>query len=217
MNNLNKMIRAMTVGEPHYTFDPETMYQPQLPPVDHVDDYGGFVRYHRDGRVTQEAGVETGITIEQRETERYNCYVFGAKRFHAYKRAFLKLFPERPRELTQVDHIDRDNKNDAWDNLRWVSASLNNLNQYRKATKGYDHETDEWLQKMNGYRVKKGLKPLRLKPRNKYIARIIYKGTRYEQGIFDTPEEATRCYNDSKERFVRERLTEMWTDFLAAR
>ena len=82
--------------------------------------------------------------------------------------------------------MDRDRENDSFDNLRPVNASLNNLNQYRASTKGYIHETQEWVDKVNGYRAKKGEPLLILKepPRNMYISCCTYKGKRYEFGAF---------------------------------
>ena len=115
-----------------------------------------------------------------------------------------------------MDHVDRDRENDSFDNLRPVNASLNNLNQYRKNTKGYVHETQEWLDKVNGYRGHKGLKKMILKepPRDMYISCCTYKGERYEFGAFENPVKATECYLENKERFIQDRLRDLWVELL---
>ncbi len=117
-----------------------------------------------------------------------------------------------------MDHINRDRSWDAWENLRLVDTSLNNLNQYRKGTRGYIHETTEWRDRVNAYRAKKKMRPLYLKepPRNMYISCLTYKGKRYEFGAFETPQEATTEYLAKKEGFIQERLRELWSAFLFA-
>ena len=146
-------------------------------------------------------------------------YAVNGWGFQAYKSAAYQLWKKRPKELTWVDHGDRNRENDSFDNLRPVNASLNNLNQYRPNTRGYIHETQEWIDKVNGYRAKKGEPPLILSepPRNMYISCCTYKGKRYEFGAFDKPEDATACYLRSKEAFIQARLRDIWTEFLFAK
>ena len=95
---------------------------------------------------------------------------------------------------------------------------MNNLNQYRKGTKGYIHETKEWRDKVNAYRATKNMKPLYLKepPRNMFISCLTYKGKRYEFGAFHSPEKATAEYLAKKEKFIQDRLREYWSAFLFA-
>ena len=95
---------------------------------------------------------------------------------------------------------------------------MNNLNQYRKGTKGYIHETKEWRDKVNAYRATKKMKPLYLKepPRNMFISCLTYKGKRYEFGAFHSPEKATAEYLAKKEKFIQDRLREYWSAFLFA-
>ena len=198
----------------NYNFDPATMYQPAIPEVDFVTTPNGVVVVHRDGTVTSD------VTEPWHDTVRgYNSYIINGSCYAAYKVAANALWPKFPKNLKVVDHIDRNRANDSWGNLRRVDVSLNNLNQYRKGTKGYIHETSEWRARVNAYRGRNRMPPLYLKepPRNKYISCLTYKGKRYEFGAFDTPEEATAEYLAKKEVFIQNRLREYWTAFLSPR
>ena len=201
-----------------YCFDPTEDYQPRI-----VNEFvicqNGKVRINRDGTVQINPDSDTAhidVLEVSRHPKGYNQYAINGWGFQAYKSAAYQLWPKRPKELTWVDHVDRDRENDSFDNLRPVNASLNNLNQYRASTKGYIHETQEWVDKVNGYRAKKGEPLLILKepPRNMYISCCTYKGKRYEFGAFHYPEEATACYRESKEPFIQARLRDIWTAFL---
>ena len=198
----------------NYTFDPATMYQPALPEnIGYVTSRNGVLVVHRDGTVTSD------VTNPWHETVKgYNRYEVNGSPYCAYKVAAEALWPTFPPDLKVVDHINRDRSWDAWSNLRRANTSLNNLNQYRKGTKGYIHETKEWRDKVNAYRAKKKMKPLYLKEpcRNKYISCLTYKGKRYEFGAFDDPESATAEYLAKKEGFIQDRLREYWSAFLFA-
>ena len=192
----------------NYTYDPTTMYQPALPAVEFVTSRNKVLVVHRDGTVTSD------VTDPWHETVKgYNRYEVNGSPYSAYKVAADALWPQ-----FVVDHINRDRSWDAWTNLRRVDNSLNNLNQYRKGTKGYIHETKEWRDKVNAYRATKNMKPLYLKepPRNMFISCLTYKGKRYEFGAFKTPEEATAEYLAKKEKFIQDRLREYWSAFLFA-
>jgi hypothetical protein len=196
-----------------YDYDPATMYQPALPDVEFVTSQNGVVVVHRDGTVTSD------VTIPWHETVRgYNSYVVNGSCYTAYKTAATALWPNFPPNLKVVDHINRDRSCDAWENLRKVDVSLNNLNRYIKGTKGYIHETKEWRDKVNACRARKNQPPLYLKEpcRNKYVSCLTYKGNRYEFGCFDDPESATAEYLAQKENFIQDRLREYWSSFLFA-
>lgn len=197
-----------------YNFDPSYMYQPQPPMVEYYD--RGKLRFHMDGSVES---MDDMWPLTKTVHNGYNMYEWKGYGFKAYKATAQEFWPEYPRELNCVDHINRCRQQDAFSNLRRVDSGLNNLNQYRTRVKGYRHETKEWLAKVNGYRVKTNQPPIILKepPRGKYIAIITYKGKPYELGAFDTPEEATKCYVNQKEGFIQNQLRDIWTRFLAAR
>ena len=77
-----------------------------------------------------------------------------------------------PKVFTQIDHIDHNKKNNHQNNLRWVSAGLNNLaRKFRNYCKG------KW-----GYR-----------------AYVNFAGTRYQLGWFKTGEAATQMSHDFKQ------------------
>ena len=195
----------------NYTFDPDTMYQPAIPEVEFVESRNKTIAVHRDGSVTSD------VTEPWHETVRgYNRYEVHGSTYWAYKLAAENLWPVFPPDLKFVDHINRDRSWDAWENLRRVNPGLNNLNQYRKGTKGYIHETTEWRDTVNAYRARKKLPPLYLKEpcRNKYIACLTYKGQRYEFGAYDDPDRATQEYLSQKEGFIQDRLRESWSAFL---
>ena len=200
-----------------YDFDPAVDYQPK-PKADVVHLWGGATM-EADGSVHVSNTCLFKLLHDLNNKGYNNWEINGCPVTPpVYKQAAKQLWPEKPAELSWVDHIDRNRTNDAFDNLRWVNASLNNLNQYRRKTKGYYHETQEWLDSVNEIRAKKKQRPLVLthKPREKYIAAVTYKGTSHELGAFETPEAATKCYNKRKEGFIQERLRDLWSEFLFA-
>lgn len=198
-----------------YDFDPSYMYQPKIDPeLDYFYLFEGNVCIWRNGAVRDPYDRWVWNTCENG----YNKYEYNGTAFWAYREAAKKLWPVYPKELSFVDHIDRVRTFDGWVNLRRCSPSLNSLNQYREGTKGYRHETKEWLANVNAYRAKTHKKPLILKepPRNKFIACLTYKGETYELGVHDNPEDATAQYLEEKEPFIRDRLRDIWSEFLFA-
>ena len=203
-----------------YIFEPAVDYQPRVV-KEYVVVCNGKAIVDADGTVrlnpdSKSSGFD--VLGHQINPKGYNSYEINGWNFAAYKSAAFQLWKKRPKGLSWVDHIDRDRTNDSFSNLRPVNASLNNLNQYRPTTKGYVHETQEWVDKVNAARAAKRQRPLILKepPRNKYISCCTYKGVRHEFGVFDDPEDATACYMLSKEPFIQDCLREMWTEFLFA-
>ena len=195
-----------------YTFNPETMYQPEPPVVESFDHRG--LRYHQDGTVES---LDDFWPVTKIPYRGWNTYEWKGSGFRAYRVIADQFWPRYPKELSSVDHINRERGDDSFSNLRRISPSLNNINRDRKNVKGYRFETREWLQKANGRRIKNNMPPIVLKepPRNKYVAYITYRGKPYELGVFDKPEEATRCYLARKEGFVQDRLREIWTAYLS--
>ena len=194
-----------------YNFNPETMYQPE--PRHKYVHVGRGAGFFEDGHCE----AREGYTLDHKIVNGYNLYTIDdAVSFNGHKEIANKLWPFYPKGLHVVDHANRVSTDDSWSNLRRVNSSLNNLNQYREGTKGYFHETKEWVEKVNASRAKRKMKPLYLKepPRNKYIASLTYKGKQHELGVFDTPEEATKCYMESKEPFIQDTIRDVWTKFL---
>lgn len=53
----------------------------------------------------------------------------GKTRTFALHRLVAESFINNPSELPEVDHLDRDKTNNHVDNLRWATASENNINR----------------------------------------------------------------------------------------
>jgi len=137
-----------------YIFEPAVDYQPRVV-KEWVEVCNGKVIVDADGSVRLNPDSKTsGIDVlgHQITPKGYNSYEVNGWNFAAYKSAAFQLWKKRPKGLTWVEHIDRDRTNDSLLNLRPVNASLNNLNQYRPTTKGYVHETQEWVDKVNAVR-----------------------------------------------------------------
>ena len=198
----------------NYNFNPETMYQPEPPVIESFD--RGDIRYYQDGSVES---LDDFWPVTKSDYKGWNTYEWKGCGFRAYRVIANHFWPMYPKELNCVDHINRCRGEDSFSNLRRISTSLNNLNQYRKNVKGYRYETSEWLSKANGWRIKRKMSPIILKepPRNKYVANITYKGKPHELGVFDNPEDATECYLAKKEGFIQDKLRNIWSGFLAAR
>ena len=214
MKTLIQSVMVLIKNSFGYVFDPETMYQPQLPEECEFYDSGNC-RFYRDGRVET---LDEDWALDSSTYKGWNNYSQGGGGFRAYVKTAKQFWPHRPKGFTAIDHINRDRSDDSWENLRPCSTSLNNLNQYRRGTKGYKYETLEWLHKVNACRARGKKPPLYLPgpPRNKYIAVLTYQGNPVELGEFDTPEEATECYVAAKEPFIQNELRRVWTEFLSA-
>lgn len=84
----------------------------------------------------------------------------------------------------EVDHIDGDPSNNAWNNLRVGSKSDNMEN--RKNAKKHNLSTGLLGAFSNG------------KPNGKFVAKITAQGKPKHLGTFDTPEEAHQAYVEAK-------------------
>mgnify|MGYP002832393992 CR=1 FL=1 len=107
-----------------YVFDPETMYQPAVPEIEHFDH--GHSRFYPDGRVET---LDADWVLDSSKYKGWNNYSQGGGGFRAYVTSARQFWPHRPSGFTAVDHINRDRGDDSWANLRVCSTSLNNLNQ----------------------------------------------------------------------------------------
>ena len=95
------------------------------PLTDFEDDYEieieapHSIRRKRDGRILKTTLNKTlGYVIVSLNGEQYY-----------YHRILAKHFIPNPENLQEVDHIDRDKKNNALENLRWVTRTENNSNR----------------------------------------------------------------------------------------
>ena len=94
--------------------------------------------------------------------------VFACGKVYLQHRLIWMLQTGQDPAEKQIDHIDRDRANNRWDNLRLVTPSQNLLNT--------------------------GARGWSLEPSGRY--RVSFK--RKHIGIFDTPEEASRAYQEAK-------------------
>jgi hypothetical protein len=101
-----------------------------------------------------------------------------------YPKLIHKLIAEafipNPNSLFEIDHIDRNRKNNSLDNLRWVSRSQNQYNRNMKTQKS--------TSKYRGVSLNKGI--------NKWRVRIKMNGKDTHIGYFETEEEGARAFNE---------------------
>ena len=186
-------------------FDSEKYYQPM--PKDDVCyfDHQGF-RYYNDGTVES---LDPEVDVEWDERSEYPRFFSGCFCFTVHRVIGENLWPNRPKELKFVDHIDGNRQNNAWTNLRPITVSMNNINRRskKKPIRGWDYEDEAFLAKINQYQVK--YRPTE-EARNKYVARMTHKKVRYEFGAYDTPAEAHQAYLDGREEFIQAQLKDIW-------
>lgn len=102
------------------------------------------------------------------------------KLYLAHRLAWLYVHGEWPRQ--QIDHIDGDPRNNRIENLRDVSASVNQQNRKRAAR----HSSSGVM----GVRARNG----------RWVAEIRVNGRAHRLGRFDTPEAAHAAYIEAKRR-----------------
>ena len=145
--------------------------------------------------------------------------MFEGSEFTPYLMIDKLLRPNVPFVKRRVDHINRVRdcdifSSDETNNLRTLNNSLNNINQHRPHVKGCYYENDEWISTDNHWRAKKNQAMIERPARNMWVARIFYKGTPHELGLFDNYEDAHQHYLDSKEGFIRSQIKKEWCDYL---
>ena len=77
-----------------------------------------------------------------------------------------------------VDHVDKNKLNNIVENLRWVSSSENSRNRSMMTNNTSNFKGVDYY-----------------KPNQKYRARIMYEGHRYNLGLFNTAEQAAMAYD----------------------
>lgn len=106
----------------------------------------------------------------------------NGKRYRAHRLAWLYMTGEWPRHF--IDHIDGNNKNNRFDNLRDVPQSVNRENQ-RNPRRG----------------SKSGLQGVSEAPKGSikpWIAQITVRGEKIYLGTYDDPLEAHAVYINKK-------------------
>ena len=74
------------------------------------------------------------------------------KRTYLYHRILAKHFIPNPDDLPEVDHIDRDKRNNSLDNLRWVNRSqnLSNRSKFTRQKREFlDHAPNDIIEIRN--------------------------------------------------------------------
>lgn len=107
---------------------------------------------------------------------RYVLISLFKKRYYGHRIAFLLMMGRFPDD--EIDHIDGNGLNNAWDNLREATRSQNNCN--KASSKRSGNIT--------------GLKGVRIDRNGRYFAQIQYLGKHEVIGGFDTAEEAHGAY-----------------------
>ena len=125
---------------------------------------GIFTRQYASGRPTGRVTKQGYIHIS-----------IGHKDYFAHRLAWFYTHGEWPEGI--VDHIDRDKKNNAINNLRIVSKSQNAVNSKMLST---NTSGFKGVHKASGC--------------NKWVAQIRTPETRIYLGLFDTPQEASEAY-----------------------
>ena len=103
----------------------------------------------------------------------YSRVSVDQKFYAAHRLIWMWMTGDDPGEL-EVDHIDRNPRNNRWDNLRLATPSQNNFNAKGKSRSG----------------LPKGVK----KNRQGFGARITANGVVHWLGTYNTPEEAHQAY-----------------------
>jgi hypothetical protein len=99
-----------------------------------INSWGEGLRYNHDKYVT--------------------IWLFNKKQYVHVLVARAFLINKRPDIFKQVDHIDRNPRNNCVTNLRWVSASVNNQHRvWNKAVK-FNWETLRWEMKCGKVHIK---------------------------------------------------------------
>ena len=107
-----------------YNFDPSRMYQPQPPQIEYFDEDG--LRFKCDGTVEN---LNTDWGLDKTSFKGWNVYEHAGGTFRAYRRIAGHLWPDYPKELNCVDHINRCRHVDAFSNLRRASTTSTSTGQ----------------------------------------------------------------------------------------
>jgi hypothetical protein len=125
---------------------------------------------------TKHSGKQSG-----KLNDRYIQIGVNGKSYLAHRLAFLYVTGAFPKNV--IDHIDGNNKNNSFSNLREVTVSENIQNQ-RNVSKGNKH-----CSSLGVSYITKG---------NKYLSRIVVNKKHIRLGLFNTEEDAYNAYISAK-------------------
>lgn len=131
-------------------------------------------------RLVRVANAIAGVAAGCRRDDGRVVISIDRKSYLSSRLAWLYVTGSMP--SFEIDHKDTNPANDAWDNLRDVTPSVNQQNKRRAARNSTT-----------------GLLGVR-KHRNKFMARIKIKGRTTYIGIYPTPELAYSAYLEAKRR-----------------
>lgn len=122
--------------------------------------------------------------LKQCRTKTVKGYVsvfVDGKKYAAHRLAWLWMTGKLP--LDQVDHIDANKSNNAWDNLREATNAQNQANTGPRKNNRVGLKGAHYQSQMNCW-----------------TARITVNGKRHFLGLFDEPEAAHAAYCDAVKR-----------------
>lgn len=120
------------------------------------------------------------------DTERgYRLICIDGKRHYEHRLAWLHYYGNAP--VDQIDHINRDKKDNRICNLREASPAQNQMNGGVKS-----HN----ISGIRGVRLRKN--------RPGYYARITFEGKQRHLGVFSTAEEAESAYKEAAKKYFGE-------------
>lgn len=107
-----------------------------------------WLSYNNNYEVSDEGQVRNKITRKiLKQFPNTEGYLMTFKNTKVHKIVAQRFLPQPTESNLQVDHIDRNIKNNSPYNLRWVNASVNkiNCNIYKNNTSGYKNIVKEDL------------------------------------------------------------------------
>lgn len=104
-----------------------------------INNYPNYLIYE-DGRVFSKI---TNKFLKPFIAQGYYCISLGRKKKKSIHRLIAENFLENPNNYPEVDHIDRNPKNNNINNLRWVSRVDNQLNRGNNKNNSSGHKNIE--------------------------------------------------------------------------
>lgn len=119
--------------------------------------------------------ARAGSTAGCHLTSGYIQITVNGSKYRAHILAFLYVTGKWPKD--EIDHIDRNPKNNRWENLREATRSENAANSIMKSNNTSGFKGVSWS-----------------KSDKKWVGAIRVRGKHFYLGSFDTPEEAHEAY-----------------------
>jgi hypothetical protein len=144
----------------------------------------GIFRHLRSGHGVRKGDI-AGSSCDGKVSSYWSMHIEGM-RFYAHRLAWFYVHGEWP---DQIDHIDRNKRNNSILNLRVSTCSQNQINTIK-------------ISKPN----KHGFRGVHFRPNRKkrYVAKITVNGKNSYLGCFDTAEEAHLAYVEAAEKHFGE-------------